>query len=886
MLLSAFILILSAVMIGCSSPRNSAVSPDLTQPSPVDLTGQNSTVGEKSNTTILWGLWDITIDPVSGNAEIVPLREAQWTVNVVKFLQPPAGKLNNLKVTVIDTTDWLTDGHIVVDVKLTHPFPGLYEYTGCDVRGVFIGSGWLTSDYNGSLTWSDGGTEDPYLANADGYTRWMNPTDFTENGSFWEFITGKLGMGSDWDATLNPYKYFTDNIGSEEDLYDFFTAGDNLDNRGMFTPGYSTTRRYDLYFAKVGGAPTLNYQYAVLASWFPADSIDPGDIPGSFPPEANESEPFLMHAVDTGTLYYTPTEAGGNLAVDLEIFDWAPFLGASSTVLDDISKIVIESPQGILPSPYVEFDSATLMATAVPGTTAASSIVSIDIAGCLPTDVDGQTILIEVEHASATYDNAPLGQVYPDGALTAYFFFTLSVSSIIPQGDAPVVTAIDPPHGLTGTYTYDFVITGDQLTGVDELKLVGDVQETYAENMVVVDDEHITCDFDLNGLDLGFYDVVASHPVNGEGALEDGFEVIECSDGIQDELTLYSTNTAFDPLFVAGVFTSGQYSGQIITQQGASAWNRINVADPPADNTPVSYYANKPSLSAMYNDWSWSLDCDPINQIFAYTTFDDDDESGTWPDTQFDFVKVCNQEDGSYVGACDTNCGYAVGQVDVDERGNIWAACSNAYYPEMSWTLQRWDYDPTIPDDFKYTKVGDWDISAYIGGDRCLSDIVVLQRYRRLYISCSNGWSPWGVRIHCWDISQDPPVHLNDALATQTGFYGTDSYQEVHQRFVDMEVDRNDDVLSGCRLEVMFMGQPSTNRTLELRKYDLDLNLLNQSSMEFFWDWWWTTYYYEGWFSNFVLDDQHDSRVVAIYDRFNNEAPNGIIGVTNKPSDW
>ena len=203
----------------------------------------------------------------------------------------------------------------------------------------------------------------------------------------------------------------------------------------------------------------------------------------------------------------------------------------------------------------------------------------------------------------------------------------------------------------------------------------------------------------------------------------------------------------------------------------------------------------------------------------------------------------------------------------------------------MSWTLQRWDYDPDEPAPH-YTKVAEWDLSSWIGGDRVISDIKVLQRYRRVYISRSNGFSPWGVRIHCWDFSSGDLVHVNDVLATQTGFYGTDSYQEVHQRFVDMDVDRTDSVLAGCRLLAMFMGKPSTYRTLELRKYDVHLNLLNQSSMEFYWFWSQSGYDYTGWFSNFELDDEHNGRVVAIYDRFNNPSPTGIVGVTNKPSNW
>jgi hypothetical protein len=67
---------------------------------------------------------------------------------------------------------------------------------------------------------------------------------------------------------------------------------------------------------------------------------------------------------------------------------------------------------------------------------------------------------------------------------------------------------------------------------------------------------------------------------------------------------------------------------------------------------------------------------------------------------------------------------------------------------------------------------------------------------------------------------------------------------------------------------------------------DLDLNEIASSAMEFNWEWDADGFHYQGWFSNFVLDDQHSDRVVATYDRFNNPAPQGIIGVTDQPTDW
>ena len=111
-------------------------------------------------------------------------------------------------------------------------------------------------------------------------------------------------------------------------------------------------------------------------------------------------------------------------------------------------------------------------------------------------------------------------------------------------------------------------------------------------------------------------------------------------------------------------------------------------------------------------------------------------------------------------------------------------------------------------------------ITPATGPNDTISDIVVLQRYRRLYISAASQTGTWGVEVHSWDISQDPPVHLGMTFVTASGFYDANSLPEAHQRFVDMEIDRSDDVLAGCRILVMFMGQPVKPgpMTLELRK--------------------------------------------------------------------
>jgi hypothetical protein len=142
--------------------------------------------------THLWGYWSVSIDPLAGTVEIVPLRGAQFSVNVTNFLQPPAGKTANLGIAVTDVSEWMSEGKLKVDVRLTHPFPGLDQYTGHDVRGIFIAPGDASSNFNHNVLFTSLSEDHPRLLNADGLTRWWNPPEFTGGAPIFSYIPGKL----------------------------------------------------------------------------------------------------------------------------------------------------------------------------------------------------------------------------------------------------------------------------------------------------------------------------------------------------------------------------------------------------------------------------------------------------------------------------------------------------------------------------------------------------------------------------------------------------------------------------------------------------------------------------------------------------------------------
>lgn len=106
--------ILIAVLVGGCMKSNVATLP-LDNPA----TGMSIHNGLLTAGRQLWGIWDIAIDPVSGDFEVVPARFSEFHANVRKFLEESPCK-NCLKVVPpIVTKPYGMD----VTISITHPFP-------------------------------------------------------------------------------------------------------------------------------------------------------------------------------------------------------------------------------------------------------------------------------------------------------------------------------------------------------------------------------------------------------------------------------------------------------------------------------------------------------------------------------------------------------------------------------------------------------------------------------------------------------------------------------------------------------------------------------------------------------------------------------------------
>jgi hypothetical protein len=425
-------LMLAVLSIGCSQgpgfdPVNTSI--------PI----QSGIIGESVNNAgssnhYLWGLWQCDIDPETQAVEIVPMRGAEFHVNVTGRLQAPAPTGLKIVINKFEPANALVD----LNLTVTHPYPNS-NFRGFDVRGIVLGAGNVispASDPSIVFTAPDGFR----IENADGYTRWWNPTEFGTSGLY-GFVPGALGTKVFKPlTTLNPYKYFSDPLGVNDPV----TPLVNSTNRGTFSTSPTTqlTRNYIMRFPKIGGNPVWKFQYAVDASWAPptGGSAIPKPI-DDYPVTANCPEAYHI-TVDSSksTAYYIDGgNLGGNLVLDIEVFDW----GAPSNpkgIDGEIDSIKLESDTLFNGIAMVQVKSS-------PGTQDTSGIYSITVPNVHPTSTANQEILVTVYSKSPSSYKPPItGPKYPQTAkLAAYTVKNIPILNVNPQENK--ITVISPNGG-------------------------------------------------------------------------------------------------------------------------------------------------------------------------------------------------------------------------------------------------------------------------------------------------------------------------------------------------------------------------------------------------------------------------------------------------------
>jgi len=376
------------------------------------------------------GLWQFTCDPAAGTVDIAQIRGADMHLNALKFLEPPM----NLYLT-LESPPKYTGNVLDVDIGLRHPFLGQVQFTGFDACGIFISQGSVTgfpSDPHLKLP----GSGDTRLLNADGYTRWWNPTEFPPNPDtpIFGYKDGLLGTPDEmahFSATLNGYKYFADSLQPDDPV-----SVQGVETRGVFSPGQKNVRHYKI---KLDGG--LVFNYAIDANWSYPLGNPPYHAPDDFPPNANRPEAWNISVKEIeNTLAYEDSVGAGHLLLNIDVYDWFDA---------ETNQVTAESLTGISP----------VTASSPIGGGEGYSTYELDLPGTSLT-MDGKIeLLITVQSDKTGYQG-----ILPGETISAYFIHATEVSGIIPQG---LVWILDDEQLLTDTINMDRTPSIHQRTTYD-----------------------------------------------------------------------------------------------------------------------------------------------------------------------------------------------------------------------------------------------------------------------------------------------------------------------------------------------------------------------------------------------------------------------------------
>jgi hypothetical protein len=251
------------------------------------------------------------------------------------------------------------------------------------------------------------------VTNADGYSRWFNPVEFTAPGLLGYLHGDFATSGYSPVSTLNPYKYYANSLNAEDDLWAFLSL--TTDN-GRFEAGTSCTRRFDIHFPIP--TPGVKYGYAVLANWEWVD-VHP----------ANMIEAAACRPTVTPDVYYVdPGNNGGNLILDIDLVEWNGM---------QPSTIYIETT---VASAVASFDAAT----AWTGTMDNYSTYHVELAADAVTSTLGNEFWVIPEYSGYDYTSEwtpDLPDVAPDAPLAAFFRYDLFVAAE-PYNLPPDITEI------------------------------------------------------------------------------------------------------------------------------------------------------------------------------------------------------------------------------------------------------------------------------------------------------------------------------------------------------------------------------------------------------------------------------------------------------------
>ncbi len=450
------------------------------------------------------GYYLLAIDTENESVDVLPMRSGQWHFNLVGMLNSTMG----VSAAMVPGESDPPNGLFVLDITLTHPFPMKQKFSGFDVKGVLITPGTLDIS---PLILAD--VDETRLENADGYTRWWNPTEFTTPGVL-GYTQGVLTGSSATllTATVNPYKLFADILGPEDPLS--MVSDEPLDSdmgRAVFRAGSANTRRYRISFEMDPG-PKVIFGYAIDCAWDFPDPNPPGEIPDDFPIEANQPEAFrVVLAPTANSLYYDSETAtgGGMLRLQVNVHDWQG--QAAANIADEVSVVRIFAPElmaGGVTADFLDETSVKARYTADLWGTAVPSRAGETLVVCRVGSADG----------SAYRQGAPPA---PETPISAWQVITVDIPDPVCAADdnedfqdaVPLdfgglaVDQVCTPDDLHDLYSFQFdlgfAVTGEIRLYCDgaptALRLYDEDESLVAETMIATDNILI---LDLDELQL------------------------------------------------------------------------------------------------------------------------------------------------------------------------------------------------------------------------------------------------------------------------------------------------------------------------------------------------------------------------------------------------
>ena len=299
---STLFLVLIIGLMGCSGGSSGPIMPDMdgTDVGITEPTGSGRALNYEPDRYLL-GMGMLHIDPETAQVEVEPMRNLGFHLNLLGWLEQQPGK-NFFEITA---ASWSDHDSLLVDIRITHPFPYMKNLTARDMRAIMISPGLkifpstLIKDVNGQTT--------PIFASR----TLLNPDGFSTlwNRWTWEEIHHPQLFGYLIGQYASADEYFIPG-----NLHPFIEYSSDPKNR-VFVPNQSVVRQFDFALYPL----PFSIAYAVDVSWDLPINEPVTNVWEDFPISANCPEPYQISATIVSN---TLTKIGGSATVQFDVRDW------------------------------------------------------------------------------------------------------------------------------------------------------------------------------------------------------------------------------------------------------------------------------------------------------------------------------------------------------------------------------------------------------------------------------------------------------------------------------------------------------------------------------------------------------------------------------------